>query len=298
MDKKLTISVVMIARNESEHIARALESAKEADEIIVCDTGSTDNGETVAIAKRYTDKVYEDYKWEDSFCKARNHAKSKATCEWIFSLDCDEYIHDFSKVREAVEEAESKGIRAIDITQIAESDGQTNVFPRLFRNDPDIVWHGNAHNYISVIGTKIGDVKLTFGYSLAHLADPDRTLRILEGTVQKDEGGARELYYLGREYYYRQRWQDTTATLGKYVQMTRFLPEKADAFLMMAHCYWQQSLGDDARDACAQAIIINPDFKEALLFMAELSWPRQAARWRSFAELADNTDVLFVRNVQ
>ena len=305
----------MIAKNEMEHISRALESVKDTDEIIVCDTGSTDGGGTVTIAKQFTDKVYEDYKWEDSFCKARNHAKSKATGDWILSLDCDEFIHDFSKVRETVDEAERMGIQSVDILQISESDGQLNTFPRLFKNSPGITWHGDAHNYINVLGTLIYDdngiktanapytkqqqekslVKLTYGYSLAHLSDPDRTLRILEKCANDGRAGARELYYLGREYYYRQRYSECTAVLGRYVQISRFPAEKSDAFLMMARCYWGMRMSSDARDACAQAIIINPDFKEALLFMSELSWPRQGARWKSFSDIATNEDVLFVR---
>lgn len=292
-DKKPTVGVAMIVKNEHEFLERCLESVKDADAIFIADTGSTDD--TVAIAQKFTKNVYTDYKWNDSFCEARNYIKSKVTTDWILSIDADEFIHDFSKVREAIAEAEQRGYQAIDVLQIAEDNGQTNHFPRIFKNSPGIVWMGAAHNYLNVPGQRAGDVKLTFGYSLAHLGDPDRTMRILEKTVKQGVAGARELYYLGREYWYRQRYSECTATLGKYVQITRFPAEKADAFLMMARCYWAQRLPDDARDACAQALIINPDFKEALLLMAELSWPRQAARWRSFSELADNTDVLFIR---
>lgn len=293
--KPLTISAVLIAKNEKDHIARVLESVKDADEIIVCDTGSTDEGETVRIAKMFTDKVYEDYKWEDSFAKARNHAKSKATSDWILSIDCDEFIHDFSKVREAVAEAEAKNIPAINVTQINESDGQINYFPRLFKNSPAIVWNGAAHNYINVQPADLGDVKLTYGFSTAHLLDPDRTLRILETEYKEGRAGARELYYLGREYKNKGRYSEATAVLGKYVQISRFPAEKAEAFLSMAHCYFEQRMIQDARDACAQALILNPDFKEALYFMAQISEPRQARRWQQFAGLADNSGVLFIR---
>jgi glycosyltransferase involved in cell wall biosynthesis len=294
-DKKITIAVAMIVKNELEHLERALESAKEADAIYVCDTGSTDGGATVMIAKKFTNNVCEEYKWEDSFCKARNHVKSHVKEDWIFSLDADEYIHDFSKVREAVAAAEIMGIKAIDITQVAEDSLQENAFPRLFKNIPEVYWNGAIHNHLSVVGTKVGDVRLTYGYSLAHFSDPERTLRILEKEVKGGTGGAREMYYLGREYYYRQRFGEATSMLGKYVQISQFLPEKADGFLMMARCYWAQRLANDARDACAQALILNANFKEALLFMAELSWPKNANKWKEYAALADNSDVLFIR---
>lgn len=313
---KLSVGIAIIAKNEMEFIARALESVKSAEQIVVVDTGSTDNGETVRIAKEYTSEVYEDFTWNDRYCDARNHVKAKMKTDWILSLDCDEYIVDFAKVYEAIEVAESKGIRAIDVTQIAEDTGQLNAFPRLFKNDPDITWNGAIHNHLSITGTLIGKneggyftvsgelspeqmdlslVKLVYGYSLAHLGDPDRTLRILEKEVNGGTGGAREKYYLAREYFYRRRYPECTAMAGRYVQETRFLAEKADGFLMMARAYWAQRMADDARDACAQAIIINPDFKEALMFMSELSWPRQGARWKSFAELATNEGVLFIR---
>lgn len=318
--KKLTIGCAMIAKNEMEFIARALDSAKGADQIVVCDTGSTDNGETVRIAKEHGAEVYEDYKWEDSFAKARNHVKSKMKTDWIFSLDCDEFIHDFDAVRRAVEYAEANNIRAIDILQIAEDHtNQTNVFPRLFRNDPDIVWHGAAHNYISVIGILLIDdngviktalehteenkakalVRLTFGYSLAHFGDKDRTMRILEKAVLGGDpsAGAREKYYLAREYYYRNLWEKATAMFGKYVQESNFLQEKADAFLMMSISYWNRGMGEDARDACLQAIKINPHFKEAVYWMSQIVWPHHAEQWRNMARTANNRDVLFRREI-
>jgi hypothetical protein len=92
-------------------------------------------------------------------------------------------------------------------------------------------------------------------------------------------------------------------TLGQYVQQSRFLAEKADAFLIMARAYWDLRMPDDARDACVQALIINPRFKEACLFMATLAgdgtsndrWQRNADQWKRMAETADNEDVLFLR---
>lgn len=318
-DKKLTIGVAIIAKNEMEFIARALDSVIGADQIVVCDTGSTDNGETVRVAKEHGAEVYEDYKWEDSFAKARNHVKSKMKTDWILSLDCDEFIHDFSGVRKAIEYAEANKLKAVDVIQYAENDGQTNHFPRLFRNDPDVVWHGVAHNYLSVLGQLVYEkdgkpeistgnytkeqvdnayVKLTFGYSLAHLGDPDRTLRILQKAYDNKEAGAREKFYLGREYYYRQWWPKATQMLGEYVQESIFLAEKAEAFMMMARSYWAQGMGEDARDACLQAIKINPNWKEALIFMSGIVWPRHSEQWKRMARTADDTEVLFLRKVE
>ena len=65
-----TISLCMIVKDEEENIKDCLDSVQGiADEIIIVDTGSTDN--TKSIAKNYTDKLY-DYTWKDDFSAARN----------------------------------------------------------------------------------------------------------------------------------------------------------------------------------------------------------------------------------
>lgn len=291
-----TISVAMIVRNEQDMLSRCLDSVKESDEIVICDTGSTDN--TLEIARQYTDRIYTDFLWCDHFAKARNHVKSKATGDWIFSIDADEFCHDFSKAREAIE----KAFLAVNCTLIAADNAQQNRFPRLFRNVDHIQWVGAVHNYPNVIGEDVGDVRITYDYSPAHFNDRDRTLRILEREVQ-DPTAIRERFYLGREYFYRKEYWKAVITLGQYVQKSRFLAEKAEAFFIMSKSYWYMAMPDDARDACVQCLIINPHFKEAILHMAFLAgdgtgnerWEKNAQQWKRLAETADNADVLFVR---
>lgn len=85
------ISLVMIVRNESLRLAHCLESVKnQVDEIIIVDTGSSDD--TLLIAKQYTEKVYS-YPWNDDFSSARNYALAQVTCDWVLSLDADEQLH-------------------------------------------------------------------------------------------------------------------------------------------------------------------------------------------------------------
>lgn len=84
-----TLSITIITKNEADRIVDCLESvAGWADEIIVLDSGSTDN--TVEIAKRYTDKVYET-DWP-GYGPQKQRALEKAECDWVFSLDADERL--------------------------------------------------------------------------------------------------------------------------------------------------------------------------------------------------------------
>lgn len=294
-----TVGIAMIVKNEEALLSRCLDSVKDADEIVICDTGSTDN--TIEVAKQYTNKIFTDYTWNDNFAEARNHAKSKCTADWLLSLDADEYCHDFETVRRAANQA----FMAVDCKLIAEDNAQIHMYPRLFRNSEQVWWVGAVHNHLSVIGESVDDPPvITYGYSPAHFGDKDRTLRILEREV-KEHGGPRERFYLGREYWYRRRYEECVIMLGRYVQESRFLAEKAEAFMIMARCYWYGLKDpDSARDACAQCLIINPNWSEACNFMALLAgdgtdnptWQKNADQWKRMAATASNENVLFLRN--
>ncbi|MBV6716775.1 glycosyltransferase [Paenibacillus chitinolyticus] len=90
--KSQTISLCMIVKDEERTLDRCLASVKDfIDEMIIIDTGSTDN--TIAIAKKHGAQVHS-YKWCDDFADARNFANQFATSDYILSLDGDEWISE------------------------------------------------------------------------------------------------------------------------------------------------------------------------------------------------------------
>jgi tetratricopeptide (TPR) repeat protein len=161
----------------------------------------------------------------------------------------------------------------------------------LFKKSLD--WSGKVHETISPKAGEFLEAQITYGYSPAHDLDPDIDMRILEGIERPDP---RDLYYLAREYYYRNRWQDAIDKINEYLAVSIWKPERADAYLMAARCYWQSNRGDQAREHCLQALNINAHFKEALVFMGEISWPDNRMMWWKMSEFADNREVLFIRN--
>ena len=80
------LSVIVITKNEVESIGTCLKSVRWADEIIVVDSGSTDD--TVAICREYTDKILVT-DWP-GFGAQKNRALDLATRQWVLSLDADE----------------------------------------------------------------------------------------------------------------------------------------------------------------------------------------------------------------
>ena len=85
----------MIVKNEGSNIKECLEAVKDlVDEMIIVDTGSTDN--TVDVAKSFGAIVY-NFDWCDDFAKARNFGIGKSDCNWHLFLDADEVIINGSK---------------------------------------------------------------------------------------------------------------------------------------------------------------------------------------------------------
>lgn len=86
----IPISVCIITKNESDNLEKCLSAlASYPFEIVVVDTGSTDNSKE--IARKYTDKVY-DFTWIEDFSAARNYAAGRASHNMIFPVDTDEFV--------------------------------------------------------------------------------------------------------------------------------------------------------------------------------------------------------------
>lgn len=82
------ISAAIITLNEAQNIERAIRSLRAADEIVVVDSGSTD--ETVEIAQRAGARVIR-HDWE-GYAAQKNFAAREAHHDWILSLDADEEL--------------------------------------------------------------------------------------------------------------------------------------------------------------------------------------------------------------
>ena len=156
----------MIVKNEEDWIEGALDSVKSVvDEIIIADTGCTDR--TIERVQRFSPKVLH-FKWTDSFAEARNFTLAEARHPWILVLDADERIadRDLPLIKAAIKKGGDGyhlnqrnyvfGNQIVGWTANSGDYAEGKSYPgyldnpliRLFRNHPDIQFHGAVHEIV------------------------------------------------------------------------------------------------------------------------------------------------------
>lgn len=158
----MLISICIICFNEEKNIRRCLESSKWADEIIVVDSMSHDR--TLEIAGRYTDKIYQT-EWP-GYVEQKNFALSKASGEWVLSIDADEEISRALQDEIKLEIQKKKPKDAYRIPRLSFYQGRwikhSGFYPdrqlRLFRRELGHWAGGRVHERVEVNG-KICDLK-------------------------------------------------------------------------------------------------------------------------------------------
>ncbi|MGL5387737.1 MAG: glycosyltransferase family 2 protein [Serratia sp. (in: enterobacteria)] len=150
LESNVTVAAAIIVKNEERCIARCIDSLLPLfQEIIVVDTGSTDN--TLEILNGYlTDgvKIFHTA-WRDSFSKPRNLAISKSLSNYIFFVDADEYVvsskHEVSKVFTKINENSNRNFIAI-CPKIKNHDGDiSKTIRRGFANNGGFYYFGYVH---------------------------------------------------------------------------------------------------------------------------------------------------------
>jgi tetratricopeptide (TPR) repeat protein len=205
---KSGISACLIVRNEARFIGECLRSlAGIVDEIIIIDTGSTDD--TLAIAEQFPVSIGH-FRWVDDFSAARNHALAQAIHEWILYIDADErlIVHDSEEWRACLADPSKAGWRLrlhpkINWTAYAEM--------RIFRNDPRVRFQGEIHERVhddisrlcASDGLSVGDCEITLlhvGYEDDQRPKLPRNMPLLQSYLARDPSRMFCWWHLGEQY--------------------------------------------------------------------------------------------------
>jgi glycosyltransferase involved in cell wall biosynthesis len=230
----MKIAVYTICKNEEKFVERWYESSKDANYHILTDTGSTDG--TVELARSLGITVHQIALNPFRFDDARNASLLLVPddVDYCIALDVDEVLAP--GWREALNEAFAKGIdrptyRRIesfkpDGTPDAEFDG-FKVHRRF-----GIRWNYPIHEVPQWYGEGEEVKERIEGFEIHHHQNKETSrkqyLPLLEMAV-KENPDARNLYYLGREYTYYERYEEAKEVLEKYLEKSIFPQERSAA---------------------------------------------------------------------
>ena len=270
----MRLSAAIIVRDEAEHLDACLTSLDGlVDEIVVVDTGSTDD--SVAVAERHGAVVGHD-EWQADFSRARNVSLDLATGDWILYIDADERVRpgDHAAVREHL---------AADAThvcfrvQFVPKVGWTPYREfRLWRHRPDIRFVGSIHEsmlpMIEIVrrheGLEIGDLDTLTIDHLGYEGDQSHKHRrnepMLRTAIERDpervflyDHLARTLEALGEDAEARDTWRTGMAQVR-----SRIYEHHDDRLLWfdyLIHAVRQEDPDGDVAELLAEAIERFPD---------------------------------------
>ncbi|MCR2806731.1 tetratricopeptide repeat-containing glycosyltransferase family 2 protein [Paenibacillus soyae] len=205
-------SLCLIVKDEEKVLRRCLESVSGiVDEIILVDTGSSDN--TKEIAAEFTDHIYH-YDWTNNFAEARNFAASKANGQWILVLDADEYV-DRDNLQASIDElkkdAGAYDVYATNILNFLGEDGTNiaqNRHARVYKNNGEIQYFRAIHEQLESTnpsGINMGVSSLLIyhtGYMKSVVREKGksgRNLQIIDKEMNAKSDEAFDLYNYGNE---------------------------------------------------------------------------------------------------
>lgn len=286
----MKLVIYAIAKDEEGVAQRWAESVKEADEVVVLDTGSTDR--TREILRGHGITVHEDYTGPFRFDRARNQALSHVPedADWCFSVDLDEVFEP--GWRSAIEQAAQANPLATQIKYPFVFSHRIN--PHTGKEEPDLLFYkGNCHRRHGwkwvcpcheVIISDTQPIEATAEGCVLHHRSPMKQRRegylaLLEQGAKDEPNNARNLYYLGREYLRYGRYQEAGDTLVRFIDLAGqycWHDEKGDAIYMIAQSC--AALGDlDRAESWALRALAETEGREPYVFLAQLYYHQE--RW-------------------
>lgn len=244
-----SITLTMIVKNGADKLARCLTSVSgHVDDMVVVDTGSTDN--TIEVAQSHGARVFE-YEWRDHFADARNFALGKSNAEWNLVLDHDEWLDPQSG--EALAQA-AKGDPAVGIITILstfDENGETRVHRSLISRllPRGTKYEGRIHEQVvAPYPDRItGIIVHHDGYF--HTDKSERNLRLLERALQEQGEDSYILYQIGKQYRVSKQNQIARQYLERaYLALRGNEAFKPTLVVELLYCYLELSALDDAID--------------------------------------------------
>lgn len=279
-----TLSVCMIVKNEEENLERAIRSFLPfADEIIVNDTGSTD--QTVAIAESLPKTKVIHSEWIHDFSHSRNQSLDAATCSWILWMDADdvvppEQVNDFCRLKTASRDR-AFGFQVVNTQAGGMPIGARFVQIRMFPNHPEIRFERAIHEQIvfSLAAQRLHIFYLAT--EIHHMGYEDESTRIhksernLDLILKEPDRGIDPVIstQLGDAFSILGRWEEAIAAYQEVFSIPHAQEINVDAwrevFITIGKAFLAQKNYDQALQWFADAEKENPGRIDPVFFRAE-----------------------------
>ncbi|MGI6386020.1 MAG: tetratricopeptide repeat protein [Desulfomonilia bacterium] len=269
-DKRPTLGVVMIVKNEEERLPLILTDIQGAvDEIVVVDTGSRDR--SVEIARSYGAKTGFSA-WCNDFSAARNESIRLAGSDYLLWLDADDRIRaeDREKIRElkkSLRPARDRGYLLRIMVQGNDDSDTVALQPRIFPNREGIVFEGRIHEQIlpsmERSGVVLEKVDITIEHSGYHSPEvirekAERNLKILMDESGRKEGDVMYLFRITMSYYALRDYEKCLEYLALIRRQTGTETREKYHHLVAAECYARMNKPGSALRELRNAVRIFP----------------------------------------
>ena len=278
----MKVCVYAISKNEEKFVSKWVASMKEADEIYVLDTGSTD--QTVSLLE-----------------EAGVHVKVEVIDPWRFDVARNKSLEmvpedtdicvctDFDEVfdpgwREKIEKAWQEDTTRCQYTYHWSLDQDGKPVVSFFLNQVHkrfgYRWTHPVHEVLSYdFGEEV--VVSCPDVILRHYPDTTKSrssyLPLLELSVKENPEDDRNMHYLGREYMYYEMWEKSIETLKKHLSLKNAVwkDERAASMRFIARCYKHLGNLEEARRWYSLAFLEAPHLRDALVEKALLEYEEE-----------------------
>jgi tetratricopeptide (TPR) repeat protein len=276
MTRKLKIAVYAICKNEEQFVDRFCDSAKDADLILIADTGSTDG--TIARAIQNGALVHDICVSPWRFDKARDTALAllPRDIDVCISLDLDEVLE--TGWREEIERVWQENTTRLRY-KFDWGCGISFFYEKIHHRN-GYHWHHPVHEYPRPDGRITEIYAHTDMLLVRHLPDNTKSrgqyMPLLELAVKEDVHCPRNAFYHARELTFYARWQEAIVALNKYLAMpeANWQNERCYAMRLLGKCYDELGQSVEAHKWYRLAIAEAPNTREPWCELAMFCYRR------------------------
>ena len=276
----MKVCVYAISKNEEKFVSRWVDSMKEADEIYVLDTGSTDN--TVSKLKELGVNVVSKIISPWRFDVARNKSLELVPLDADICVCCDMDEVFENGWREKLERCWTKGVTRLSYNYNWSLDEfgnpLVNFYIQKIHTRDNYKWCHPVHEVLKYTGDGNENLKICNEITVNHYPDRNKSrgsyLSLLELSVKEDPNDDRNMHYLGREYMYYGMWNKAIDTFIRHLSLesATWKDERCASMRFIGRCYKNLKRYEEARMWLDKAIDEAPYLRDPYMERAILEY--------------------------